>query len=81
MSRGAAAGSPLRCGKFICTLLPVISRGRGIAGGVTGHGVFLLRREKTRKWKSSFLSDPSSIVIISLATRALLSLHPDLATL
>jgi hypothetical protein len=77
MSRGDAAGSPLRRGKFICTLLPVISRGRGIAGDATGHGVFLLRPQKTSEWKSSFLSEPSSIVIISLATRAFLSLHHE----
>jgi predicted GNAT family acetyltransferase len=76
MSRGGAAGSPLRRGKFICTLLPVISRGRGIAGGATETGFFIAARKNKKVEKLCPLR-----AIISLATRALLSLHPDLATL
>jgi len=65
MSRGGAAGSPLRRGKFICTLLPVISRGRGIAGGATGHGVFHCGQKKQESGKA--LSSPSHHLLSSSA--------------
>ncbi|CAM6048469.1 unnamed protein product [Sphagnum compactum] len=58
MSRGGGgAGSPLKSGKFIRTLLAVISGGRGIAGGgATGGGGSLLPGDsETSKWKSSLL--------------------------
>jgi hypothetical protein len=84
MSRGGGgAGSPLKSGKFIRTLLAVISGGRGIAGGgATGGGGSLLPGDsETSKWKSSLhLSEAGSCCYYRSNGGLLLQEFEDLET-